>query len=82
MYQIQYNKMKNQIEITSKTNIDNLSGYNDIFITWLPNESFINILNKVIELKNKGFNPIPHIPVLKIKNQKAKVQIKGKSFRL
>ena len=70
MYQIQYNKMKNQIEITSKTNIDNLSGYNDIFITWLPNESFINILNKVIELKNKGFNPIPHIPVLKIKNKK------------
>ncbi len=68
--EIKSKTMNNTIEITSKTNINNLSGYQDIFITWLPHESFINVLNKVKEVKNKGFNPIPHIPVRKIKDRK------------
>ena len=62
--------MNNTIEITTKTELKPNLGYSDIFITWLPHESFNSILLKVKEVKSLGYNPIPHISVYKLKNRK------------
>ena len=69
--------MNNSIEITSKTPLNRLSDYKDVFITWLPFESFDSILNKVKEIKKKGHNPIPHIAVRKIHTKEELIYIKN-----
>lgn len=60
--------MRSSIEITSRNNIGK-TNYNEVFITWLPDEGKEPILNKIREIYDKGYDPIPHIPAKKIKDR-------------
>lgn len=63
------------IEITTKTKIDENLEFDDIFITWLPNQEKEEIFNKVKDIFLLGKNPIPHIPAKKIKSREQAYQI-------
>jgi len=60
--------MNFSLEIGLKTDLNNLPKINDIYITLLPGEDFKRVVNKAKELKNLGFNPVPHFPARSIKN--------------
>lgn len=66
--------MESSIEITSRNNIGR-SNYNEVFITWLPNENKEPILTKVREIYDMGYKPIAHIPAKKIKNRSEAYEI-------
>ncbi|CAG7580001.1 MAG: putative methylenetetrahydrofolate reductase [uncultured marine phage] len=58
------------LEITTRNNIGPDISYNEIFVTWLPNESKESVIRKVKELFDKGYTPVPHIAAKKIKDRK------------
>ena len=54
--------MNFSLEIGLKTDLNNLPKIKDVYITMLPGEDFRQVANKAKELKNLGFNPVPHFP--------------------
>jgi len=62
--------MNMTIEITTKNKINKDIDFDDIFITWLPNQEKEDIIKKVEEVFLLGKNPIPHIPAKRIKSRK------------
>ena len=60
--------MNFSLEIGLKTDLNNLPKIKDVYITMLPGEDFRQVANKAKELKNLGFNPVPHFPARSIKN--------------
>lgn len=60
--------MEMSIEITTRNKINRPIDYEEVFITWLPNESKEKVLAKVVELHGKGYKPVPHIAAFKVKD--------------
>lgn len=67
--------MEMSIEITSRNKIKSNIGYKEVFITWLPNEDKSKIIDKLSELFDLGYDPIPHIPAKKIKDREEAYQL-------
>lgn len=61
--------MEMSIEITTRNKISSNTGYNEVFITWLPNEDKDSVVSKVEEIYNLGYIPIPHIAAKKVKDR-------------
>jgi len=60
--------MNFSLEVGLKTDLSNLPKIKDIYITLLPGENFVEVANKAKEIKDLGFNPVPHFPARSIKN--------------
>ena len=60
--------MNFSIEVGLKTDLNYLPKIKDVYITLLPGESFVKVAEKAKEIKNLGFNPVPHFPARSIKN--------------
>ena len=60
--------MNFSIEITLKTDLTNLPKVKDVYITFLPGQSYKEVAEKVKELIGLGHNPVPHFPARSIKN--------------
>ena len=60
--------MNFSLEVSLKTDLNNLPKVKDVYITLLPGEDFRQVVNKAKELTNLGFNPVPHFPARSIKN--------------
>jgi len=60
--------MKFSIEIGLKTDLSSIPNIGDVYITFLPGTSFIDMANKAKELIKLGHNPVPHFPARSIKN--------------
>lgn len=56
------------LEITTRNEVPASTGYEEIFITWLPTEGKDSVIAKTAELHARGFKPVPHIAAFKIKN--------------
>jgi len=65
--------MNFSIEIGPTTDLDNLPGLKDVYITLLPGGDFRETAEQAEKLVKKGFNPIPHFPARSIENE---VQLK------
>ena len=65
--------MNFSIEIGPTTDLDNLPGLKDVYITLLPGGDFKETAEQAEKLVKKGFNPIPHFPARSIENE---VQLK------
>ena len=65
--------MNFSIEIVPTTDLDNLPGLKDVYITLLPGGDFRETAEQAEKLVKKGFNPIPHFPARSIENE---VQLK------
>ena len=61
--------MEMSIEITTRNRFTTKVEYNEVFVTWLPNEDKESVINKVKELFNDGYTPVPHIAAKKIKDR-------------
>ena len=61
--------MNFSLEITTKTNLDDLPAIRDIYIVFSPGADFKDIVKKCNELADRGFNPIPHFPARSIKSE-------------
>ena len=60
--------MNFSLEVSLKTDLNNLPKVKDVYITLLPGEDFRQVANKAKELTNLSFNPVPHFPARSIKN--------------
>ncbi len=60
--------MNFSLEITIKTELSVLPKVNDVYITMLPGNNFVDVANKAKELVKFGYNPVPHFPARSIKN--------------
>jgi len=60
--------MNFSLEITMKTDLSTLPKVKDVYITMLPGDSFKSVAEKVKDLVQSGFNPVPHFPARSIKN--------------
>ena len=60
--------MNFSIEITLKTDLANLPKIKDVYITFLPGQSYREIAEKAKELVSLGHNPVPHFPARSIRN--------------
>ena len=56
--------MNFSLEISPKTEIETVPPISDIYITMLPGGDYKETANKAVELVKKGFNPVPHFPML------------------
>jgi|AntRauTorckE6833_2_1112554.scaffolds.fasta_scaffold02071_13 methylenetetrahydrofolate reductase (NADPH) len=63
------------VEITTKNKITKDIDFDDVFITWLPNQNKEDIIRKVKEVFLLDKTPIPHIPAKKIKSREQAYQI-------
>ena len=61
--------MNFSIEIGPVTDLDNLPGLKDVYITLLPGGDFKETADQAEKLVKKGFNPIPHFPARSIENE-------------
>ena len=55
------------IEITVNTKFET-SPSKEVFIAWLPTDSFESLLSKCEDVRSKGYRPVPHIVAKKIKD--------------
>ena len=60
--------MNFSLEVSLKTDLNNLPKVKDVYITLLPGEDFRQVADKAKELTNLSFNPVPHFPARSIKN--------------
>ena len=60
--------MNFSLEVSLKTDLNNLPKVKDVYITLLPGEDFRQVADKARELANLSFNPVPHFPARSIKN--------------
>jgi len=60
--------MNFSLEVSLKTDLNNLPKVKDVYITLLPGEDFRQVADKAKELANLSFNPVPHFPARSIKN--------------
>ena len=60
--------MNFSLEVSLKTDLNNLPKVKDVYITLLPGEDFRQVVDKAKELANLSFNPVPHFPARSIKN--------------
>ena len=60
--------MNFSLEVSLKTDLNNLPKVRDVYITLLPGEDFRLVADKAKELTNLSFNPVPHFPARSIKN--------------
>ena len=60
--------MNFSIEITLKTDLTNLPKIKDVYITFLPGQSYREVAEKARELVGLGHNPVPHFPARSMKN--------------
>ena len=62
--------MNFSLEISPKTEIENVPPISDIYITMLPGGDYKETANKAVELVKKGFNPVPHFPARSMQDEK------------
>ena len=60
--------MSMSLEITTRNEVPAATGYDEIFITWLPTEAKDSVIAKTAELHGRGFRPVPHIAAYKVKD--------------
>ena len=60
--------MKFSLEITSKTDLENLPELNDVYVTMLPGTDYVEVAKKAKELVRSGRNAIPHFPARSIRD--------------
>ena len=60
--------MNFSLEVSLKTDLNNLPKVKDVYITLLPGEDFRQVADKAKKLANLSFNPVPHFPARSIKN--------------
>ena len=60
--------MNFSLEVSLKTDLNNLPKVKDVYITLLPGEDFRQVADKAKELTNLSFNPVPHFPARSIRN--------------
>ena len=60
--------MNFSIEITLKTDLTNLPKIKDVYITFLPGQSYREVAEKARELVGLGHNPVPHFPARSIQS--------------
>ena len=60
--------MNFSLEVSLKTDLNNIPKVKDVYITLLPGEDFRQVADKAKELTNLSFNPVPHFPARSIKN--------------
>ena len=70
--------MNFSIEITLKADLANLPKIKDVYITFLPGQSYREIAEKAKELVRLGHNPVPHFPARSIADE---TQLKDYIFR-
>ena len=58
--------MKFSLEIGPATDIETLPSVEDVYITLLPGENYLETTKKAGDLFKKGFNPVPHFPARSI----------------
>jgi methylenetetrahydrofolate reductase (NADPH) len=57
------------LEVTPKANIADVSRQvQDVAITFLPEGHYLDVVKQAINLRQHGFNPVPHIPARRIRN--------------
>jgi methylenetetrahydrofolate reductase (NADPH) len=56
------------LEITTRNEVPATTGYEEIFITWLPTETKDTIIAKTAALHRQGFRPVPHIAAFKVQD--------------
>lgn len=62
--------MNFSLEVTHKTNIAELPAViHDVSITFLPTATYIDVFNQAKALRQRGFNPIPHIAARSIRDR-------------
>ena len=61
-----YSKMKFSLEIGPATELETLPSVEDVYITLLPGENYLETTKKAGDLFKKGFNPVPHFPARSI----------------
>lgn len=62
--------MNFSLEVTHKTDIADLPNFiRDVSITFLPGSSYLDVVDQAKTLRQKGFNPIPHIAARSIKHR-------------
>jgi len=54
------------LEVTTRTNLSDLPKLTDIYITFLPGTSHLDVIEQTKALANAGYNPIPHFPARSI----------------
>ena len=54
------------LEVTTRTNLSDLPKLNDIYITFLPGTSYLDVIEQTKALASAGYNPIPHFPARSI----------------
>ena len=60
--------MNFSLEVSVKTDLNNLPKIKDVYITLLPGDDFRQVADKAKKLANLSFNPVPHFPARSIKN--------------
>ena len=60
--------MNFSIEITLKADLASLPKIKDVYITFLPGQSYREVAERAKELVRLGHNPVPHFPARSIRN--------------
>ena len=61
--------MNFSLEIGLSSDLENLPPVKDVYITLLPGENYLKIIEKAGDLVKKGFNPVPHFPARSITDE-------------